>query len=78
MKINEQSSNRVRRAIPSSVAVVATQDIFNIKLIALEPISRTDISVRIIASQPEFYKTLRVNILFFICLLSKRSDIYKL
>lgn len=61
LKLNENDPNtRALRAIPSSVAIQVTQDIFDIKLMALQPVSRTDVSVRVIASQPENYRTLKV------------------
>ncbi|XP_014218232.1 nodal modulator 1 [Copidosoma floridanum] len=63
LKLNEKDPNsRGLRAIPSSVAVQATQDVYNIKLMALQPVSRTDISVRVTSSQPENYRTLRVRL----------------
>ncbi|XP_011500341.1 PREDICTED: nodal modulator 3 [Ceratosolen solmsi marchali] len=63
LKLNEQNSNsRNLRAIPSSIAVQATQDIHDIKLMALQPVSRTDVSIRIISNQLENYRTLKVKL----------------
>ncbi|OXU24420.1 hypothetical protein TSAR_002763 [Trichomalopsis sarcophagae] len=63
LKLNEQDpSTRGLRAIPSSVAVQATQDVHDIKLMALQPVSRTDVSVRVIANQPENYRTLKIKL----------------
>lgn len=59
LKLNEQESNI--RAIPGSIAVVASQDVHNLKLIALQPISRSDLSVRVIANQPDYYRSLKVK-----------------
>ncbi|XP_058808695.1 BOS complex subunit NOMO1 [Phymastichus coffea] len=63
LKLDENDPNsRTLRAIPSSVAIQVTQDVFDIKLMALQPVSRTDVSVKVISSQPENYRTLKVKL----------------
>ncbi|KAL7295888.1 hypothetical protein TKK_0010932 [Trichogramma kaykai] len=58
----EDTNIRGLRAIPSSIAVQATQDVYDIKLMALQPVSRTDVSVRVISTHPENYRTLKVKL----------------
>ncbi|KAJ8672759.1 hypothetical protein QAD02_004019 [Eretmocerus hayati] len=63
LKLNERDPNsRSIRAIPSSVAVQAKQDVYDIKLMALQPVSRTDVSVRVISNIPENYRTLKLKL----------------
>lgn len=65
LKFNSQDPNtRNLKAIPSSVAVQATQDVHDIRLMAFQPVSRTDVSARIISNQVENYRTLKVILSF--------------
>ena len=57
---NQDSSTQGLKAIPSSVAVQALQDVHEIKLMVLQPVLRTDTSVRILTNNPENYRTLKV------------------
>lgn len=66
LRLNTQDPNtRNLKPIPSSVAVQATRDVRDIKLIAFQPFSRSDVSVRIISNSLENYRSLKVTILFF-------------
>ncbi|EDW02305.1 GH19965 [Drosophila grimshawi] len=52
---------RVQRSIPERHTVsVANEDVRNINLIAINPIKIVDITARIMASQNDYYKTLRI------------------
>ncbi|ALC41537.1 CG1371 [Drosophila busckii] len=53
--------DKVHRSIPSERTVtVANDDVRDVNLIAINPIKIVDITARIMASQNDFYKTLRI------------------
>ena len=62
MKQDVEANSNIQRVLPSSIAVQATEDVYNLRLIAFHPISRTDISVHVVSSQPDYYRTLRVKL----------------
>ena len=62
MKPEVQANEHIERAAPSSIAVQATTDVYHLRFIAFYPTARTDLSVHIISSKPEYYRTLRVKL----------------
>ncbi|XP_033218946.1 nodal modulator 2 isoform X2 [Belonocnema kinseyi] len=62
LKHGVEANLNIQRVLPSSIAVQATEDVYNLRLIAFHPISRTDISVHVISSQPDHYRTLKVKL----------------
>lgn len=62
LKQGVEANLNIQRVLPSSIAVQATEDVYNLRLIALHPISRTDVSVYVVSSQPDHYRTLKVKL----------------
>lgn len=62
LKQGVEANANIQRVLPSSIAVQATEDVHNLRLIAFHPISRTDISVYVVSSQPDHYRSLRVKL----------------
>lgn len=59
----EGNDRQLSRAIPTSIAVqVASQDVYDLRLMTLQPISRTDVSVHVVSVQPEHYRSLKVKL----------------
>ncbi|KYM94379.1 PREDICTED: nodal modulator 3 [Cyphomyrmex costatus] len=62
LKPNAESNAHIERTSPSSQLVQPMQDIHGLRLIAFHPISRTDVSVHVTSTQPEYYRTIKVKL----------------
>ena len=62
LKHEEEANLNVQRVLPSSVAVQATKDIYDLRLFAFHSIARMDVFVQIFSSHPDYYRTLKVKL----------------
>ena len=62
LKPNAEVNAHIERTSPESVAVQTSEDVRGLRLVAFRPISRTDVSVHVVAAQPEHYRTLKVKL----------------
>lgn len=62
LKPNVEANSQIQRTSPSSMPIQISKDIHGLRLIAFHPISRTDVSIHIVSSQLEHYRTLRVKL----------------
>lgn len=63
LKQGVEANANIQRVLPSSIAVQATtEDVHNLRLIAFHPISRTDVSVYVVSTQSDHYRTLKVKL----------------
>ncbi|CAL7942843.1 unnamed protein product [Xylocopa violacea] len=62
LKPNAEVNAHVHRTSPVSTSVQTSTDVRGLRLIAFHPISRTDISVHVVSTQPEHYRTLKVKL----------------
>ncbi|XP_017891823.1 nodal modulator 3 [Ceratina calcarata] len=62
LKPNAEVNAHIQRTSPASVLIQATSDVRSLRLVGFHPISRTDVSVHVVSTQPEHYRTLRVKL----------------
>ncbi|XP_043284324.1 nodal modulator 3 isoform X2 [Venturia canescens] len=62
LKPEAQANAHIQRVAPSSIAIQPTADVQGLRLIAFYPISRTDLSIHVVSTQPEHYRNLRVKL----------------
>ncbi|XP_066603277.1 BOS complex subunit NOMO3 isoform X2 [Prorops nasuta] len=62
LKPSSEANAHIQRSSPDNLIMPITSDIRNLRLVVFHPISRTDISVHVVAEQPEHYRTLKLKL----------------